>query len=208
MIKQLSFQNFYVFEITLGILSILAGFSYGTQISPYFLLLSLLGGGVVFDGIKRWYEVQKNKEILEGLDLDFDIKRIDAEADLEFIPEDIVDGQPVGEWHTEHNVKYKIEINVFNPSTIENVVRDIRVEFKKNKRISDIGIKSSEDLNRFPISLKGRTHERIIFHTGFSNTLGKKGDKLKITLVTIDNKKISKDIKISHYREGEQLRRG
>lgn len=207
---ELSFQNFYAFEFTLGFLGMMSGF-YLLQFSLFFILLSLMSCIFIFDSFTRWNKSQKKKENLETLELermnatlDFDIKEINAEKDVDWYPDEVINGEPIG-FNEISTTEYKIELIVYNPCVIENVIKDIEVEVINQKKKADRKIISSEDINRVPISINPRAHKKLIFHVGVKEMSGKKEDKLKITLTSIDNKKISKEYKIKYYNLGPNL---
>lgn len=208
---KLSFQNFYAFEFTLGFLAVTSGF-YLLQFSLFFALLILGGCIFVFDSVTRWDKSQRNKESIEKLELDrinteldFDIKEVTAEKDIDWYPDDVVNGQPVG-FNEVYTTTYKIELIVYNSCVIENVIRNIEVEIPNQKKKANIKITSIEDINRIPISIAPRTHKKLVFHAGVNEMNGKKGDILKITLTSMDNKKTHKEYEIKYYNTGSNLR--
>ena len=58
---ELSFQNFYAFEFTLGLVTIISGF-YLFSLSLYFIIMVVVGWYLIFDSVIRWNKSQRKKE--------------------------------------------------------------------------------------------------------------------------------------------------
>ncbi len=199
---KLNFENFYAFEFTLGFLGVITGF-YLLNVSLLFTLLILGSSFLILNSVMRWNKSQKNKEKLENIILDFDIKDIRAERDIDWYPDDIIDGQPIG-FNTEYTAEYKITLNVYNPCIVENVIRKINVSVinKKKKKNCNKNITSNEDVNRIPVPIIPRNHKNLVFSVSVDDWYGEIGDNIEITLISIDNKKITKRRKIDYYYDG------
>jgi len=207
---RLSFQNFYAFEFTLGFLGVISGL-YALQFSLFFILLIFLSGFMIFNSVVRWNKSQETKESLEELNLernkseiDFDIEEVTAENDVDWYPDEVINGKPVG-FNEIDTVTYKIKLNAYNPCVIENVIRNIDIEVVNREKKANMKT-SSEDINRIPVSIEPRTHKKLVFYASVEEMKGKKGDKLRITLTSMDNKKVKKDYEIKHYSMGSNLR--
>jgi hypothetical protein len=207
----MDFKNFYSFEFTIGIIGIVAGARL-YDIHIFFILISLIGTLLVFNSSLRWNRSQKNKETIEKLEierknavLDFDIKDIRAERDLDWYPDDVIDGKPIG-FNEMFVVLYEIELIVYNPSVVENIVRDIDVYIINHKKKTNKKVSSISDLNKPPQSIESRKHKKIVFNVSADEIKGTKGDKLRITLTSIDNKKVNKDWEIKYYYDGGNYR--
>jgi len=209
---KISFQNFYAFEFTIGLTGIMAGF-YFLQYSLFFILLIIGSCGFVFNSITRWNKSQRNKETLEGLEverqnahLDFDITKIESETDIDWYPDDVVNGEPVG-FNEMYTVTYIIKLVVYNSCIIENVIRNIEVTVKnRNKDVDTKNCSSSKDKNKFPVSILPRKYLNVEFLAFANDIKGNKGDILQITVISIDGKKTSKEYEIKYYQLGETLR--
>ena len=201
---ELNFQNFYAFEFTLGIIAVIGGF-YFLQISLFFIISILSGSVLVLDAVLRWNKSQRNKEDLQELELDrintkldFDIKEVIAEKDIDWYPDDIKNGMPIA-FNEMYIATYKIELIVYNPSVVKDVIKNIEVEIINQNKKADTKIPLIEDVNRMPVSIEPRTHKKLIFQRRVEEMEGNKGDRLKITLSNIDNKKTRKEYEIKHY---------
>ena len=151
-------------------------------------------------------QISKKKRKLERAEakLDFDIEEVTAESNIDWEPENIVNGEPV-DFQEVPNVSYKIKLNVYNPCIIENIVRSIEVNLINRKENVPIKLISSEDINRVPTPIAPRTYKCLIFHASFNEVIGKVGDKLKIILTSMDNKSTEKIYEVKHYNLGNNL---
>lgn len=175
----LNFTNWYTFELTFGIFSIISGF-YWLKIHILFIILIICGIIATFDAIRRWDSSQRTKDRLDKLDLErkeailnFEIKDVEAERDIDWYPDDVVNGEPIG-YNEEPVTSYKISLMVYNPCSIENIVKGIEVSIPNRKKVADRVISSISDINGIPLTIAPRSYQPIVFNRGVSNMDGKK----------------------------------
>ena len=193
----------------------MAGMLAGLYLLKYSPLLILLTFGslfFIFYTERRWNKSQKNKENLEQLELerinatlDFDITRVDAENDIYWYPDDIINDEPIG-FNESYTTQFRIELVVYNPCVIENVIRNIEVYVVNKKKNAQTGnISSIHDLNTFPVSIPARKHLKVVFYADVDGMQSGKGDKLRITIISMDNKKTEKEYELKYFSLGPAL---
>jgi len=214
----INYQNYYAFQITIGILAVVNGliliiFKQGFGLKLTGVLILIIGGIFIVDSVARWNKSQIRKEKIEEFELeakdykiDFDILGVESEREMNWEPEKFVNGKPIG-FEEFPEVNFKIEIDVFNKNFVDNIVRNIDIELihKGKTYKSDVKVTSSNDLNKIPVTVIQRSYKKLVFHESFRYMDGTNGDILKITLVSLDNKRVTKEHKILRYKLGPNL---
>jgi hypothetical protein len=161
------FQNYYVFEGIMGLFTLYAGIQlFESMIVPS--IFFVLGGfSLMVDAIFRWNKLQKNKEAIneseaesKNLILDFDIRSITCENEIEYVPDDFnEEGYPI-DFKEENVAFFKIELLVCNPNgSMKNLIRKIEAFAAegKSKKSLNIDFNPVQILPResIPVSMKG-----------------------------------------------------
>lgn len=205
---QLNFQNLYALVISVGIASLVYGGSLFNSNLISALILTIIGGFLTFYGFNGWYKKQKNEEKLVELEvgrknatLDFDVKEIDGENDVDYQPDDFDEaGQPINFKHY-NIVELKIKLMVFNPCEIKNIVRDIEVSIEQNKKSTKL---KKDDF--LPIKIDPGEYVPINVKLYQFDFCGKVNDKITVKIFTIDNKEVTKEKIIKYYSKGRELK--
>lgn len=206
---EINSKNFYAFEIGLSIFILVCGAFYNFNNNLFTALIVIfLSLFLIFHGTYNWSRKQLIEDKLSELKLqmqnailDFDIKDVIAENDIEYLPEDYDEkGRPIGvEVH--EFASYKIVLDIYNNTLIENMARHIDAEIIKKK----VKLKFDRIEVNLPIKIAQREHVPLIFKATKFGYQGESKDKIKVILKTMDNKVIEKTFEIKTYSLGPEL---
>lgn len=201
-----NYSNPYTFLISFGLIAFFF-FCYNINLlfqtfnyfAFVFLFLTLC---LVLYGAEKWLEAAKIKdridkrklEIIEPK-LDFDIVSVEAQQDLDWIPDDF-DQETKQPIYSEPYlfVKYTININIFNPS-IKNFVRKIEVWAKdKNKKT-----KCSNVTDFSPMEIQERGHVQFKFNVTLDNSSGGFKEDILVVITPMEGKPQSKEFHVKSY---------
>lgn len=205
---KLNFQNPYAFGISAGLNLVFVGLGiFFFHVTPW-LYVPCIALGLVLIGYSsyNWFAFQKNIEKIQQRELaplDFDVQDISAENEVDWEPEGYASDGSVN--HKEISFsEYNVTLKVYNPGTIQNILRKIEIELKSKSKKEKLKAQKVDFLN--PIKIPPSDYETVRFKATINNYIGSKGDELIIKIFSIDDTKEStKGYTIPFYRKGVNL---
>lgn len=205
---ELNFQNLYVLEVSIGLASLAYGGSLFNSNWISALILIIVGCFLTFYGITNWTRKQRNEEKLVELEvesknprLDLEIKDIDGENDIDYEPTEFDDaGQPQS-WGAISTVSIKIKLEVYNPSDVKNIVKDVQVFIERDNKSTILKKDSFSPIRIEPKEFM--PFEIKFFKRDFG---GKKNDKIIVKILPMSGKDVPKERIISDYSKGDELK--
>jgi len=208
-LMEVKFQNIYSFGITLGIIFISFGVNLLLLEVTSWVYIPLMIIGLFFLGFSAYkgFFFQRDIEQIqkrELADLQFDIDEVFAENEFEWEPYSFRDDGVPADYKEVDYAYYKIGLNVYNPGSLQNIVKNIEVEIysKKNKK----KLKCSK-IEFSPQKIPPADYISIKFKAELVKYNGVPGDEITIKIFPLNNEKgLTKKFKIKRYYKGDNLR--